>query len=336
MSKYIFIISLLCLFFITEPIKAANKPSSTPIEKEIDLVTKELDQSKEGTPETKKKIKASPALFSSIGETQQYTLGEEDTLLDIARSYNLGYIEMLTANPEIDPWSPDPGTEIILPTQHLLPNAPQKGLVINLGEMRVYYFKSPDKAPISFPIGIGREGLSTPTGETTIVRKSKGPWWFPTDRMREENPNLPKVVKSGNANPLGSHAMYLGWPTFLIHGTNKPWGIGRRVSSGCIRMYPENILFLYKQVPTKTPVTVINEPVKMVWIEDKLYIEAQPSGTQSDEIEQKGKFTTIEYPEDFDLRLEKVAGDFFDKIDKKLVKKILDERRGIPILLFEK
>ena len=151
---------------------------------------------------------------------------------------------MVAANPGIDPWVPGEGTEINLPTVHLMPDladADPEGIVVNLAEMRLYFFEKPGGVPQSFPIGIGRDGLNTPTGTTEVVAKRKNPTWRPTKRMRDEDPELPEVVPPGEDNPLGTRALYLGWPQYLIHGTNKPHGVGRRVSSGCVRLYPEDV-----------------------------------------------------------------------------------------------
>ncbi|MBW7909978.1 MAG: L,D-transpeptidase family protein, partial [Alphaproteobacteria bacterium] len=165
----------------------------------------------------------------AMGKETTYIAGEEDTFLDIARHYSVGYVEMRAANPEIDPWAPPPGKPVIIPGFQLLPRARQQGIVVNLAKMRLYYFRDPGREPITYPIGIGSEGLDTPTGVTKVVRKTAGPSWYPTERMREAKPWLPRMVSPGISNPLGTHALYLGWPTFLIHGSNKPWGIGRRV-----------------------------------------------------------------------------------------------------------
>jgi len=223
-----------------------------------------------------------------IGEVQRHIVAPEDTLMDIARAYGLGYVELRAANPGIDAWAPVPGTALQLPGRRLLPRAAQEGIVVNLGEMRLYYFTE-DGAIETYPIGIGREGLQTPLGKTEIVRKLVRPSWYPTPRMREENPGLPERVRPGASNPLGEYALYLGWPAFLIHGTNRPWGIGRRVSSGCIRMYPEDVKTLYPAVEIGTRVTVVDQPVKLAWLEDGLYLEANPTRRQSDEIETEGE-----------------------------------------------
>ncbi len=268
-----------------------------------------------------------------VGDQQIHVADEEDTLADLARDNNLGYVELRAANPDIDPWLPGEGTEILLPTRHLLPDAPQEGIVINLPEMRLFAFVNGDSPPSTYPIGIGREGLVTPTGRTSIVDKKEGPEWRPTKRMREEDPELPEVVPAGPENPLGTHALYLGWPTYRIHGTNKPYGIGRRVSSGCIRLYPEGIQNLYYQIPTGTPVTVVDQPVKVGWIEDTLYLEAHATTEQADQMEEQGEVSTYRMSED-DMRLIlRTAGDDAENLDWREIRHVIRERQGYPVAI---
>ena len=203
--------------------------------------------------------------------------------------------------------------------------------MVNLAKMRLYYFRDPGKEPITHPIGIGQEGLATPTGQTKIVRKAVGPSWYPTARMREAKPWLPQRIPTGPANPLGSHALYLGWPTFLIHGSNKPWGIGRRVSSGCMRMYPEDIVSLFDQVPTGTPVTIVDQPILVGWLDDGLYLEANPTQTQSIEIENSADITPKPLNKKMRAMITEAAGVAADHIDWSVVEKTVRERRGIPV-----
>ncbi|HEX2752401.1 MAG TPA: L,D-transpeptidase family protein, partial [Alphaproteobacteria bacterium] len=267
----------------------------------------------------------------AMGAHKTYQVGEEDTLLDIARHFGIGYVELRAANPDIDPWAPTPGAEVLIPRFQLLPRARQAGIVVNLAKMRLYYFRYPGKEPITHPIGIGQEGLATPTGQTKIVRKTAGPSWYPTPRMREAKPWLPQRIPPGAANPLGTHALYLGWPTFLIHGSNKPWGIGRRVSSGCMRMYPEDIVSLFDQVPTGTPVTVVDQPILVGWLDDGLYLEANPTQTQSIEIENSAEIT----PKPLNSRMRDMitdaAGVAANHINWSVVEKTIRERRGVPV-----
>lgn len=268
------------------------------------------------------------------GEMTTYTIQEEDTFPDIARHFGLGYVELRAANPDVDPWAPTPDTEIVIPGFNLLPRAPQNGIVINLGDMRMYYFKKPGAKPLTYALGIGREGLATPTGSTTIVRKAAYPSWYPTERMRKDKPFLPAAIPPGPSNPLGTHAMYLGWPTFLIHGSNKPWGIGRRVSSGCVRMYPEDIISVFGMVPVGTKVTVVDQPILVGWLDDGLYLEANPSKTQSNEIEVNGEISPRPLtPELKQVIIDAAGEDAAGRIDWDIVDRAVRERRGYPVLI---
>ena len=215
-----------------------------------------------------------------VGRSQVYIARYEDTLLDIARRFSMGLAELQLANPEVDVWLPGEGTEIRLPSRFVLPDAPRSGLVVNVAEMRVYFYPRDGSTVQTWPISIGRVGWETPLGETRIVRKRAHPTWYPPESIREEaamegNP-LPRVVGPGPDNPLGSHALYLGFPEYLIHGTNKPFSIGMRVSHGCVRMYPEHIVELFELVEPGTPVILVHQGVKAGWAGDELYLEVHP------------------------------------------------------------
>lgn len=270
---------------------------------------------------------------NSIGELIEYRAKYEDTFIHLARKNGLGFVEMRAANPGIDPWIPGEGTKLIIPAQHLLPDAPRRDIVINLPEMRIYAYVNGDGAPLTYPIGIGREGLSTPVGKTSIVRKTVNPIWRPTDRMRKEKPELPVEVLPGPDNPMGTRALYLGWSQYAIHGTNKPYGIGRRSSSGCIRMYPESVLEFYDRIPIGTEVNVVNQPIKVAWIGNELYIEAHPDLEQAINMEESG---IIEHQQltDADMAaIVKVAGQYQDYLNWPKIRTAIRERRGYPIVI---
>lgn len=275
-----------------------------------------------------------PATYANdvIGEVRTMTTVYEDTLLDIARENGLGLIELMAVNPGVDEWLPGEGTRIVLPTAHVLPDAPRRGVVVNLAELRLYYFP-PDGGPVeTFPIGVGRDGFMTPQGQTKIVRKTDGPSWYPTANTRADRPELPAVVPPGPDNPLGEYALYLGWPTYLIHGTNMPWGVGRRVSRGCIRMYPENIEYLFGKIPTGTPVTVVSQSVMLGWHEGDLFIEVHPSPEQVDQIEVEGEAAPVAVPEQSDPdRILAAAGDQIWRLDWPAINEALERRQGIPV-----
>jgi L,D-transpeptidase ErfK/SrfK len=219
-----------------------------------------------------------------VGELQVTKVMGEDTLPDIARRFNLGYEEIARANPGVDPWVPGEGREIVLPTQFVLPAAPHEGLVINLAQLRVFYFpkvkEGEPQTVITHPIGIGKVGWQTPEGTTKVTGKRTNPTWFPPASVRKEHKEagdpLPSKVPPGPDNPLGAYMMTLGWPSYLIHGTNKPYGVGLRSSHGCMRFYPEDIAELYGKIPVGTKVTVVNQPFVFGWHDRALYVQAFP------------------------------------------------------------
>lgn len=218
-----------------------------------------------------------------VGELQVTKVAGEDTFSDIARRFNLGYEELVRANPGIDPWLPGEGREIVLPTQYVLPDAPREGLVINLAQLRVFYYPPAQgdlQTVVTHPIGIGKVGWSTPEGSTKVIGKTKNPTWFPPASVRKEHREagdpLPAKVPPGPDNPLGTHMMTLGWPSYLIHGTNKAYGVGMRSSHGCIRFYPEDIAQLYDEIPIGMKVTVVNQPLVLGWQRDAMYLQAFP------------------------------------------------------------
>jgi L,D-transpeptidase ErfK/SrfK len=219
---------------------------------------------------------------SVIGALQETTVGKDDTLTDIARRFNLGYEELLRANPGVDPWLPGAGRTIVLPTRFVLPDAPHDGVVINIAAMRLFYFP-PHKASepqvvFTHPIGIGKVGWATPEGTTKIVRRQKDPTWHPPISVIKEHKEngdvLAAVVGPGPDNPLGNRAFYLTWPGYLIHGTNKPAGVGLRSSHGCIRLFPEDISELFDKVPIGTEVHVVNQPYVFGWDNGQLVMQA--------------------------------------------------------------
>ena len=265
-----------------------------------------------------------------IGETTFYLTRTDDNLLDVARERNLGMPEISAVNPGIDPWVPGAEKLIVLPTQFILPDAPREGIVVNYGDLRLFYF--PKHGPVqTYAIGVGRDGFELKMGRTRIVRKTEHPTWYPTESVLRDKPWVGKVVPPGPDNPLGDFAMYLGWPTYLIHGTNKPYGVGRRVSRGCIRMYPEGVAQLYPQIPVGTKVTAVEQFVKVGWHEGELYLEAQPDVVQVDELEADQAITARQgTPEDRQLVVDR-AGPELARVDWQIVEAELLARRGIPV-----
>ena len=217
-----------------------------------------------------------------VGYVQKTTVGKDDTLPDIARRFDVGYEEMLLANPGVDPWLPGPGREVVVPTQFVLPAAPHEGVVVNVAAMRIYYYpphkKGEPQLVYTHPIGIGRVGWKTPEGTARIVAREKDPVWVVPKSVRAEHAAdgdmLPAVVPAGPDNPLGEYEFRLSWPSYLIHGTNKPYGVGMRSSHGCIRLYPEDIAVFYDLIPIGTKVTVVNQPYLFGWRDGTLYLQA--------------------------------------------------------------
>ena len=268
-----------------------------------------------------------------VGTMQRHVIRGDETLLDLTRRYDLGYVELLAANPGLDPWVPGEGAEVILPTAHLVPTRADDGdgILINLAEQRLYFFQTePGQPPLSFPIGVSREGWATPLGETRVVRKRAAPIWYPTVSARREDPSLPPAVAAGPENPLGDFALYLDWPRYLIHGTNEPDGVGRRVSRGCIRLYPEDIERLFGLTAVETPVRVVHEPVKLTRAGDEVFLEVHPTLDEMAEIEEKARLEPIR-PDDLRPRIRAIAGELSERIDWRLAYRTAAERRGVPV-----
>lgn len=225
-----------------------------------------------------------PADVEVVGQIRVVYSRYEETLLDVARRYSLGYEEIGHANPGVDRWLPGEDTPIVLPTRYVLPDAPRQGIVLNLPEMRLYYYPPPKKGEkpvvVTHPVSIGRMDWRTPLGKTTVVAKQTDPPWYPPASIKAEHAAkgdiLPDVVPGGPDNPLGRFAMRLGLPGYLIHGTDKPYGIGMRVTHGCLRMYPEDIEKLFPNVPVGTPVHIVNQPMKAGWYAGTLFMEFHP------------------------------------------------------------
>jgi L,D-transpeptidase ErfK/SrfK len=223
---------------------------------------------------------------SVVGEDQTITTVYEDDLYDLARKYSLGSEEVIRVNPGVDPWLPGAGKQVIIPGRHILPPGPREGIVVNLAEHRLYYYPKPQRGKpqvvISYPVSIGKMDWHTPIGVTHVIQKEKNPVWYPPESVRKEHAAagdpLPTVVPSGPDNPLGLFAMRLaaGNGTYMIHGTNNPIAVGLAVTHGCIRMYPEDVERLFPLIPVGTQVRLINEPVKVAWVDGELLLEAHP------------------------------------------------------------
>jgi L,D-transpeptidase ErfK/SrfK len=267
-----------------------------------------------------------------VGEVQIVKANYEDTFADIARTYGLGYDELVAANPGVDPWIPGEGQEIVLPTRFVLPIAPREGVVLNIAAMRLFYFpeRINGEAPVveTFPVGIGRVGWETPTGSTTVINKARDPVWYVPRSIRIEHEEagdpLPNQVPPGPDNPLGKYVLGLDIPGYLIHGTNKPAGVGMRVSHGCVRLYPENIAYLYDRIDIGAEVRIVNQPVLFGWQNGDLLFEAHKPLTEDgrnwdSSLLMLARSNLVDYtggPVELDVtRMRSIAGD----------------RRGIPV-----
>ena len=268
-----------------------------------------------------------------IGAPRSVEARQEDTLLDIARAHSLGYEEITKSNPGVDPWMPGAGVSVFLPKQRILPRAPREGIVINLPEHRLYYFgpaRNGEPAQIhSYPVAIGKMDWNTPLGVTRITQKVKNPTWTPPQSVREARARqgeiLPPVVPPGPDNPLGHRAMRLAIPggAYLIHGTNRPAGIGMQATAGCMRLYPEDIEKLFDMVPVNTKVNIVNQPLKLGWLDGVLYVEVHPA-LQED---------AVEPPQLTDLTrlVVEATRESLTPVDWTRVQEAFREARGVPV-----
>ncbi len=266
-----------------------------------------------------------------IGRLKSVRLEKGDTLPDIARHFSLGLNGIIATNPGVDVWTPETGKSILLPLSFILPDAPRKGIVINLAAMRLFQFKGNGEAlaVLTFPAGVGTEERPSPMGQMSVERKVFRPTWYVPAKIaadrRKKGDILPAKVPPGPQNPLGEYALYLSKPTYLIHGTNKPASIGLNATNGCIRLYPEDIRKLFENTPAKTPVNIVYQPYLLGKRNDVIYLEVHAStenlnATEFDKIYKKLKI------------IEKTSG---RTLDWNKIKKILAEARGVPVPVFE-
>lgn len=262
-----------------------------------------------------------------VGEVSHYQVKPGETLYMIARRFDLGIKELRAANPGVNPWQPKPETSLIIPSMHILPDTEHKGIVINLADFRLFYFPD-DKTVMTFPVGIGRNGWQTPLGKTSVTLKRKNPVWVPPPSIREENPALPEFVPSGPDNPLGEYAINLAMPRIVIHGTNKPNGVGTQVSHGCIRMFPEDIEALYNAVAESTAVTIIDQPYLLGWKENTLYLAVSSAWKQDKALFGNKKIKSALTPTLYHAIIRKTPHG--NPISWQVVDRMLEEHSGIP------
>jgi L,D-transpeptidase ErfK/SrfK len=267
-----------------------------------------------------------------IGTPSQVTAELKDTLPDIARENHLGFDEIIAANPGLDTWVPGAGSIVKLPTQHLLPGVPRQGIVVNLPDNRLYYFRTDSGKRTTvqtFPISVGQMDWKTPLGVTRIVKKEKSPTWYPPKSVREKHLKdgdvLPASIPPGPDNPLGDYALRLDIPggSYLIHGTNNPVGVGMQITHGCIRLYPEDIQFLFGEVTTGAAVRIVNQRIKTGWVDGALYLEVHRplDGTNPEDIEDATGLTR---------RIVAATAKHRVKIDWDGAERIFHEANGTP------
>lgn len=268
-----------------------------------------------------------------FGNVERVRTRYEDTLIELARRYSLGYEELTRVNVGVDPWLPGEGTEVLIPGQRVLPPGPRQGVVVNLPEHRLYFFPKPRKGEkptvMTFPVSVGKMDWRTPIGVTRIVDKRKNPSWVPPESVRKEHAErgdpLPKVVGPGPDNPLGAYAMRLAIPggSYLIHGTNNPDAVGMAVTHGCLRMYPEDVERLFLAVSVGTPVALINEPIKISRVDGEIWLEVHPP------VNAEGQAIEPNIAE-FEQRLDALLGPTETAIHWDLALAALREASGIP------
>lgn len=274
-------------------------------------------------------LESPPPSRDLVGRLAFHRARADDTFVDLAPRLGVGYVELVAANLSVDPWLPPEGARLVLPRARLLPSGPREGIVVNVGDLRLYYFE-PGQPPRSFPIGIAKDGYATPLGTTEVKAKREKPTWIPGPSARRDG--YPEKVEPGPDNPLGEHAVYLGWPGYLIHGTNDPRGVGRHSSRGCIRLYPRDIAWLFSRVEPGTKVRVVNEPVKVGWVGGQLYLEVNPDAEESLELDEKGKRSDphARKPEGLRELVTKAAGKHASRLDWARIERAALRRSGVP------
>lgn len=270
-----------------------------------------------------------------VGEVREYVVHPGEGLNEIARKFDLGYTALAAANPGIDQFVPGVGRRLIIPSVYVLPDAPRHGIVINLAQYRLFYFPAGGDRVETYPLGLAVFGRKTPLGATRIARKEPNPTWYPPPSIRAERPELPAAISPGRDNPLGDYALHLGWPRYLIHGTNKPDGVGRNVSHGCIRMYPEDIQRLFSEASVGTPVRTVNQPATAGWVGGRLYLEVYPSKTQTEEID-TARLVSVEPAPGARNVVRAAAGRYAYAVDWRAVDTAAQERTGAPVIVADR
>lgn len=276
-------------------------------------------------------------IVASDEETVSITVDEDQTLLDVARHFNLGQSEIVTLNPKLDRWLIKKGTVVRLPNRRILPDTPHEGITLNVAEYRMYYYPAGHPGTVwSFAHGVGRQDWQTPLGKTSVAKKVKNPAWHPPESIRREHAAngdpLPAIVPPGPHNPLGAYALHLALPgEYRIHGTDidKIFGIGMQITHGCVRMYPEDIEALYNSVPIGTPVYIVKQPIKVGWLDNTLYVEAHP------DLEGEEKTSDQRYAIALEL-IRKANNGELPEFDQVALNKALKDIDATPVPLYER
>jgi len=270
-----------------------------------------------------------------VGQIETLTIDTEETLADVALEHDIGHQEIRNANPTVEFWLPPVGAKVILPKRHILPRARREGIVLNVPEMRLYYFRhacTPDAdcMVITHPVSIGRMDWKTPLGTTHVISKMPNPSWRPPQSIRKEaaaeGKYLPAVVPPGPNNPLGAYALYLGLPGYRIHGTNRPYGVGIRATHGCVRLYPKDIESLYKDVSVGTEVQIVSQPVKFGWEGNTLFMEVHPP--LEEDVQGKTHLKDIAWDQ-----LQEIVRERPLKLNEGEYQRALQEMSGIPVAI---
>ncbi len=314
---------LIALFMVVLSLLGCATTKS--VHEEYQPVTRQLEE------DIERNVFSVPKGDDVIGRSAFISLEEGDTLPDIARHFSLGINGVSAANPGVDMWVPQAGERIILPLSFILPDAPRKGIVINLAAMRLFQFKGDGEsmAVLTYPVGVGTEERPSPTGQMYVERKATRPTWhvpasIAKDHRKKGDP-LPAAVLPGPQNPLGEYALYLSKTSYLIHGTNKPASIGLRATNGCIRLYPEDVKKLYANTPIKTPVSIVNQPYLLGQRNGVVYMEVHAPPEDLDVVKFDKIFT----------KLRKIETESGRRLDWSKIKKVLAEARGVPVPIFE-
>jgi L,D-transpeptidase ErfK/SrfK len=282
-------------------------------------------------------ISGDRVVASSMDDTVSITVDHDQTLLDVAKRFNLGQTEIVTLNPKLDRWLIKKDTVVRLPNRRILPDSPHNGITLNIAEYRMYYYPADQPGTVrSYAHGVGRQDWKTPLGKTTVAKKVKDPSWHPPESIRREHAAngdpLPVVVPPGPNNPLGAYALYLNLPgDYRIHGTDvdKIYGIGMQITHGCVRMYPEDIEALYNSVPVGTAVYIVKQPIKVGWLNNTLYVEAHP------DLEGEEKTQDERYAAALEL-IQKANNGELPEFDQVALNRALKDLDGTPVPLYER